>query len=223
MDSSGRAGGVALPLSAQGQLCSKSRPPPRNAGAQGRRSGPPPVIPAGIRPALASPSPWAAECYRGQGRVSGKAVVPLPCPGLSERRHEEEDSESKDAGVAGLRQTRGQRRPYRPPAAQGTIMPGVWTCPGEVGLSYAAVRCPPCREHSQVVPTELGSFPLLAPNNFLLVKWDEEAQSRVVVRDPIPRSTPEQPRQGDPSPLSPDQHFSLNVHGPLGGSPQKAA
>ena len=81
----------------------------------------------------------------------------------------------------------------------------------------------PAGNTSQVVPTDLGYLPLLAPNNFLLVKWDEEAQSGVVVRDPVPRSTPEQPRQGDPSPLSPDQHFSLNVHGPLGASPQKAA
>ena len=98
---------------------------------------------------------------------------------------------------------------------------------GHVQVKWAFLMQPsgahPAGNTSQVVPTELGSFPLLAPNNFLLVKWDEEVQSGVVVRDPIPRSTPEQPRQGDPSPLSPDQHFSLNMHGPLGGSPQKAA
>lgn len=77
----------------------------------------------------------------------------------------------------------------------------------------------PARNPSQVVPTELGSFPLQAPDNFLLVKWVEEVQGRVV-EGLIPRSTPEQPRQGDPSPLSPDQHFSVNVHGPLGVSPE---
>lgn len=38
----------------------------------------------------------------------------------------------------------------------------------------------PARNTSQVVPTELGSFPLQAPDNFLLVKWVEEVQGGVV-------------------------------------------
>lgn len=145
-------------------------------------------------------------------------VLP-PCPGLSERRHED-DSESKDAGVAGVRQTRGQSRPYHPPAVRGTTAPAVWACPGDVGLSSAAVRCPPCQEHLAGGPRGAGLLPPPAPNNLLLVKWDEEAQSGVVVRDTIPRSIPEKLRQDDPSPLSPDRHFSLNVHSPLGLSPE---
>lgn len=146
-------------------------------------------------------------------------MVPPPCPGLSERRHED-NSESKDAGVAGVRQTRGQSRPYHPPAARGTTAPAVWACPGDVGLSSAAVRCPPCQEHLAGGPRGAGLLPPPAPNNLLLVKWDEEAQSGVVVRDTIPRSIPEKLRQDDPSPLSPDRHFSLNVHSPLGLSPE---
>lgn len=166
MDSTGRAGGAALPMSAQGQLCYESTsplPPAANAGAQDCRADPFSVISAGVRPALAYPSPWAAECYCGQGWASGEAVVPLLCSGLSEQRHEEEDSESKDAGVAGLKQTRGQRQPYRSHAAGGAIVPGVWTCPGEAGLSSAAVQCPPCQEHLTGGPHRAGLLPSPGP------------------------------------------------------------
>ena len=89
-------------MPAQGQLCSESSPPPPHcSGSGGLQSGPASCGPSGLPSsgwAWASRSPWAAKCHRGQGRVSGEAVVPPPCPGLSEQRHED-DSESKDAGV----------------------------------------------------------------------------------------------------------------------------
>lgn len=95
LDSTG-PGAVALPSPCQPRdSCATNPPPPSPAanGGSGLQADPFSVISARVRPALASPSPWAAECCCGQGQASREAVVPAALPQrLSEQRHEEEDS-----------------------------------------------------------------------------------------------------------------------------------